>query len=774
MSLFELRLLGDFDVRVADKAIYEFESQKVRGLLAFMMTNRGHSVSRDRLATLLWASKSESAARRNLRQALHNLRSALSTAIDPDEVLIVSHHDLQVNPDLNCWLDVERFEEATRRGLSDPGPDPYHLSIAASLYTGDFLSGFFIKDSPPFEDWMLSEQERLREAAVDSFRTLIESYLRRGEYRFGIQFARRLLAIDPLSEEAHRSLMRLYALSGRRSRALRQYEILRNLLSSELKVEPLPDTRELHKSILDQTLSPATGMDREGPVGPMIPLVGREEAHAVLEDIWQEVIAGRGRLTAIEGETGVGRTRLARSVVDAITRKQEAVVLQARAFAATPLVSYGLFRQLLSSGLDDLLPEESAKLLHQLSAETLADLTAMAPERPELAADGLEAPVEVPASLSSRLADSWMELLEALTAWSSDFRRVAPVILLIDDAHWADPESQRLLADLVPRIAVRPVWALVTSNPKVVAAGSPLAALLSDGIEPDDSVNRIPLDRLEAGHLQQIASTLLGRGGFEELAAFLNRQSAGLPLTATEMVNLLWDDGTLMPRGAGHWVLRGRLDPDRHSLNLHQLIQLRIRRLPTSARRLLAVAATIGQRFDVELLQKAAGEHMAVVDTCLQLMLERWLVRQSPSTWSPSRRERDILLWAQGIRRGWFEFSHAGIRSAILSDIRPRRRQSLHREVADALHETGGQDLEGYHETLAHHELAAGRPESALASLETAWRQAEATSAKETASWYRQQLEEVRGELAEQEGNSSRSSSESESESGVEVQKTSE
>jgi uncharacterized protein YciW len=94
--------------------------------------------------------------------------------------------------------------------------------------------------------------------------------------------------------------------------------------------------------------------------------------------------------------------------------------------------------------------------------------------------------------------------------------------------------------------------------------------------------------------------------------------------------------------------------------------------------------------------------------------------------------------------------------------------------VADALHETGGQDLEGYHETLAHHELAAGRPESALASLETAWRQAEATSAKETASWYRQQLEEVRGELAEQESNSSRSSSESESESGVEVQKTSE
>jgi predicted ATPase len=553
--------------------------------------------------------------------------------------------------------------------------------------------------------------------------------------------------------------MRLYALSGRRSRALRQYEILRNLLSSELKVEPLPDTRELHQSILDQTLSPTTGMDREGPVGPMIPLVGREKAHAHLENIWQDILEGRGRLTVLEGETGVGRTRLARSVVDAITGKQEAVVLQARAFAATPLVSYGLFRQLLSSALDDFLPEESVKLLCQLSAETLADLAAMAPERLELAAEGLKAPAEVPASLASRLADSWIELLGALTSWSSDFRRVAPVILLIDDAHWADPESQRLLADLVPRISDRPVWALVTSNPKVVAAGSPLSELLSTGVEPQDSVDRIPLERLDAGHLQQIASSLVGRAGFEELAAFLSRQSAGLPLTATEMVNLLWDDGTLMPRGAGRWVLRGKLDPSRHSLNLHQLIQLRIRRLPTSARRLLAVAATIGQRFDVELLQKAAGEHMAVVDTCLQIMLERWLVRQSPSTWSPSRRERDILLWAQGIRRGWFEFSHAGIRSAILSDIRPRRRGSLHREVADALRETRGQDLDGFQEALAYHEMAAGRPESALGSLETALSHAEAIGADETASWYRQRLEEVRQEL----------SIESRSDSGVEV-----
>ncbi|MGB6001978.1 MAG: hypothetical protein WBI00_15985, partial [Thermoanaerobaculia bacterium] len=260
-----------------------------------------------------------------------------------------------------------------------------------------------------------------------------------------------------------------------------------------------------------------------------------------------------------------------------------------------------------------------------------------------------------------------------------------------------------------------------------------------------------------------------GRAGFEELADFLSRQSAGLPLTATEMVNLLWDDGTLMPRGAGRWVLRGKLDPRRHSLNLHQLIQLRIRRLPTSARRLLAVAATIGQRFDVELLQKAAGEHMAVVDTCLQLMLERWLVRQSPSTWSPSRRERDILLWAQGIRRGWFEFSHAGIRSAILSDIRPRRRGSLHREVADALRETRGQDVDGFHEALAYHELAAGRPESALDALETALRHAETIGADETASWYRQRLEEIRQQLSAQGGSSSGSPVESRSDSDVEV-----
>ncbi len=161
------------------------------------------------------------------------------------------------------------------------------------------------------------------------------------------------------------------------------------------------------------------------------------------------------------------------------------------------------------------------------------------------------------------------------------------------------------------------------------------------------------------------------------------------------------------------------------------------------------MAATIGHRFDVELLQKAASEHLAVVDTCLQLMLERWLVRLSPSTWSPSQRERDLHLWTQGIRRGWFEFSHEKTREAILSDIRPQRRSILHRSVAGALRETHADDLEAVCEAIAHHELAAGNPSAALPLLETAARRAQALGAVDTADWYRDRYLSVLEELAD-------------------------
>ena len=285
MSDIELRLFGGFDVRCGDAPVRRFESQKARGLLAYLALHRGQALSRERVAALLWSDKDESSARRNLRQVLYSLRTAFAEADLKADLLVGEAQAVALNPELDLSVDVDGFESAIEAGLDGAEPDSQQLGQAARLYIGDFLSGFFVRDCPPFEDWLIETQERLRESALTAFHTLVDSCLQRGESRMGIHYARRLLSIDPLSERAHRHLMRLYAQSGRRTRAMAQFEELRNLLNQELGVEPLAETTALYRTILFEDLPTEDATDE--PIGPLIPLAGRGEELAELQGSWQ-------------------------------------------------------------------------------------------------------------------------------------------------------------------------------------------------------------------------------------------------------------------------------------------------------------------------------------------------------------------------------------------------------------------------------------------------------------------------------------------------------
>ena len=236
-----------------------------------------------------------------------------------------------------------------------------------SLYRGDFLQGFQIKDSDEFEYWLAAEQERLREKAVAALRMLIDGYLERGEHRAGIQYAQRLVAIDPLSEDAHQKLMRLYSLSGRRSRALAQYEDLASVLRRELDVDPMPETMALQQRILRQESSHplGTGSGEEG--GPVIPMAGRDSEYGQLDRSMQSALAGKTLLSFVEGEPGVGKTRLIRSLLDALSSQPGTLVLKGSCLDVLP-ESYqplsGALRSVLAQG------DLSEGMLRRLDAET--------------------------------------------------------------------------------------------------------------------------------------------------------------------------------------------------------------------------------------------------------------------------------------------------------------------------------------------------------------------------------------------------------------------
>ncbi len=718
----EVRLLGGFDVRVDGRPITGFESQKVRGLLAYLIVGRGTPRSREGLAELFWPEHAPVSGRSSLRQALYNLRSTLAPSPDGPDWVASTHQTVTFSGGPDIWLDVEAFAEGLRRGLTDDGPLPHVLAQAVQFYRGDFLSGCAVRGSSEFESWMAEQQERLRDEAIHALRVLISFYRDRGEYRLAIQYAQRLLTLDPLSEEAHRQLMSLYSLSGRRGRALSQYEDLRHRLDRDLGVEPGEETHALYRSILRE--DQVAGERGEGvePVGPIIPLVGREAQLAALRRVWGTVQRGSGAFTLLEGEPGVGKSRLAKTFL-AEAEKAAGAVLLARCQGAELEVPYQPIRDALRNGVGENSEETDAARLALAGAapELVAEIALLLPElgRPDLP------PLPAPAGDSAardRLADAVWQLLRRLASLSGR-RSARPVVLLLEDLHLADRTTLGLLERLLPGLASAPVWILATAATGWrVEAVDPLARLRPESQKGRTEVSQIFLDPLDEASVRQIARKLMGPSESGDLARLYLRHTGGLPLAIAELTNLLADEGILVRSPQGGWTATSPLGHMRlpESDPLKEIILRRVSLLPTSTRRLMTLAAVLGHGFDAVMLREVEHEHMTVIECALEGLLDRWLIRHSASQWHASRRERDIVLWANGARRGTFEFSHEMIRRTVYDSLSRTRRRVLHRQMAEALEERAGEDRESICELLAYHYARAGAWDRTVSYLKMA------------------------------------------------------
>jgi DNA-binding SARP family transcriptional activator len=712
----EIRLLGGFEVRLDGRAVNGFESQKVRGLLAYLVMARGVPQGRERLADLFWPEHEPDSARSSLRQALYNLRSTLTVDLPGGQPVVSTRQTVTFSRDLEVRLDVqvdaEDFEEALRRGMEEDAP--HLLAQAVRLYSGDFLNGCPVRAGAELEDWISGQRERLREGAIQALRALIAHHRERGDHRLAIGHAQRLLALDPLAEEAHRQLMSLYSLSGRRGRALSQYEDLRNLLERELGIEPEEETHALYRSILQE--EQVAGERGEGvePVGPIIPLVGRDRELVLLRRTWAAVQRGSGAFTLLEGEPGVGKSRLAKSFLGEAEKSAGAVLL-ARCQGFEPEVPCQPIRDALRNGLHEETEEiEAARLaLTGAPPELAAEIARLLPELDELPSSPLATPGD--AASRERLADAVWQVLRRLTQRAGR-RSARPVLLLLDDLHLADRTTLSLLERLLPRLPSAPVWILATAATGWrVEAVDPLARLRPE-------VNQIFLDRLEEGSVRQIARRLMGERESGELAKLYLRSTEGLPLAIAELTNLLADEGILVRSPHGGWTATSRLDRVRlpETATLREIILRRISRLPTSTRRLVTLASVLGHGFDAVLLREVEREHMSVVECGLEVLLDRWLVRHATSQWHASRRERDIVLWAGGARRGIFEFSHEIVRRTIYDSLDRTRRRVLHRQVAESLEQRSAEDREACCELLAYHYARAGAWDRTVSYLKMA------------------------------------------------------
>lgn len=231
-------------------------------LLAFLLLHRERCQSRDVLACLRWGDQPQEQARNALNTALWRLRRALEPDGTPRGTYLVTlpSGEIGFNWQSEPWVDLVIFETGAAQTLAVPPPrmtaaHAAELESVLPLYDGELLEGFY-------DDWALRERERMRSLYLDSLAHLMDYYELSDQYNAALAAGQKILAIDPLREEVHRHLMRIYLRNGQRALAIRQYHTCCAVLESELDLPPMDETEALYRQMAPGTRD----MSERGPL----------------------------------------------------------------------------------------------------------------------------------------------------------------------------------------------------------------------------------------------------------------------------------------------------------------------------------------------------------------------------------------------------------------------------------------------------------------------------------------------------------------------------
>jgi DNA-binding SARP family transcriptional activator len=661
MDSLKLFLLGTPRIE-RDGLAVEVDTRKAIALLTYLvMTRQSHT--RDALATLLWPEFDQSHARAALRRTLSALRKALDGTW-----LEVDRETIGLKSDVDPWLDVDQFRDRVEQCQADGAASPAvcgtcltPLAEAVALYRGDFLAGFTLRDSAQFDDWQYFETEGLRREFATALERLVFCYSAQGELELAIEYARRWLALDPLHEPAHRQLMQLYAWNGQRSAALHQYGECVRILQEELGVAPLEETEQLYEAIKTNRLPPLvqsspipepvsspSDVRSEGTGG--YPLVGRAAEMGELTKLFS-TIGADGWFIVLEGEAGIGKTRLAETFL-AYARAVGAATVTARCYEGETNLAYGPFVEGLRAAI---LRPDRAQRLQDVPSHWLSEAARLLPELTDLYPDLPVAPPLDNPGAQSRFFEGIRQVLLSLCSGS------APGVLFIDDLHWADDSSLELFTFLVRRLRGQPLCILITWSSGQVPALRPLRRLLGEmqriGIASD-----LKLTRLSRSAVGQLAESALA-GDVDRVQALTSRlhdETEGVPFLVVEYLTAV-TMGALVSENEV-WPLPG---------GVRDLVHSRLAAVSEIGRQVLTAAAVIGRSFDFESLRLASGRGDEETLRAVEELLSRGLIREVAE-------DADKPGPA-------YDFGHEKLRAVVYDEANLARRRLLHRRVATAL-----------------------------------------------------------------------------------------
>jgi DNA-binding SARP family transcriptional activator len=670
-----LRLLGGFEARLGSGPALGFPTRKAQALLAYLALGPDAGQPRDKLTALLWSDSGERQARQSLRQALFNLRKTLAAAGGAGLLVEGEVVGLAAAPAVE--VDARLFERAVqeRSGAA--------MERAVTLYAGDLLAGLAVNE-PAFEEWLVAERERLRELARGAVTALLSEQTRAGLLQPAVQTALRLLALDPLDEAGHRSLMRLYARQGRRGAALRQYQVCVDALRRDLGVEPEPETRRVYQEILQrgQAGAPEPGVPapaarprlrpprvRAGGPLPDAPLVGREAEVAWLAEALGAAWQGDARVVLVIGEAGIGKSRLVAELAAEAARRDGRVLL-AGCHETEQSLPFRPWVDALREGHALADPD----LLAGLTAVWQAELARLFPEL-----GGPAPPMPTTAADHVRLLEAVAELTSRLTAQR-------PLLIALEDLHWADEMTLRLLAFLGRRLRGRPVLLVGTAREEELGDATLLGQLARE-LDRDHQLLEMALSPLSQQETERLVRALAGGhapGALEPLAAQVWALSDGNPFVIVETIRAL-DERTLSAGASMPLPKRVR-----------ELVEGRLARLAPPSRRLATVAAAAGGEASFGVLQQASGLDDAETAAAIEELVRRRML--------------------DAVGEG-FGFTHERIRSVVYEALPAESRRRLHADVGAALEAACADRLEDVYDRLAFHYSKAQHADKALTYL---------------------------------------------------------
>ena len=712
-------------------------SQKAQALFYYLISNR-QVYSRERLAALFWGDTSERQAKGSLRNTLYELRRDLAPGNMPAEKYILAEgNTLCFNTEADYWLDTEEFERLLDKNAEDERTSIDNFSKAAELYRGDFLEGFIVRDSYQFEDWSFFERERLQRRYLEALTELSACYGRQGEYEKAIAYAIQVLGRDSLKEDVHRQLMRLYYAAGNRSAALRQYEVCKGVLERELGVPPLAETTTLHGQILRQELVEPLARGIEAPVkepsievqwqsrpSPLRPwpkpeylissLVGRDREFTQLTSHVETASQGRGQLVIIDGEVGIGKTRLAQELLD--WAEPDFHLLIGRCYESEMALPY----QPLVEALRGYLPTLDLNKL-QISSLWLREVSKLVPELSEALPD---LPNSVPLSTDterSRLFEGVVRFLVALS-------RQRPLILFIDDLHWADQATLILLQYLARHVAGERI--LLVGTYRTEDLNEPLANTMRS-LNQDGRLSRITLRRLTLEDVTILIREMAGmESGGEKFSRRVYQDTEGNPFFIFEVIRSLFEEGILY-RDEHGWSTDLKDFATNYAQlpippSMREVIQARLNRLDEVSHQVLETAAVFRQQFYFVTIKRACDKGEDEALDAFDGLLRAQLIK-----------EVEV-----GIEGSSYDFNHDKIREVTYRQMSGARRQQVHRRVGEALEMEYRDRLDERVSQLAYHFVAGGDREKALRySISAGDRARDLYANEEAIAYYRRALE---------------------------------